>query len=112
MPVITRIDVQMSIWLEIGPCRDSVSPLQLQASIVQKVSVLTRLMSAAQQAKSGKQSLLWDYSLKVSEDEAQQVKDAIDFGGLTEDSRSAVLSAAVDYGGECYAIRLFFEKSQ
>ena len=102
----------MSIWLEIGPCLGSVTPIQLQASIVGTVPVLTRLMSAAQQAKSGKQTLLWDYSLKVNEDEAQQVKDVIAFEVLTEDARSVVLSAAVGYNGECYAIRLFFEKSQ
>jgi hypothetical protein len=80
--------------------------------MVQKVPVLSRLFSAAQQTKSGKQTLLWDYSLKVTEDEARQVKDAITFEDPTEDARSLVLSAEVDYDGECYAIRLFFEKSQ
>jgi hypothetical protein len=68
-------------------------------------------MSAAQHAKSGKQTL-WDYSLKVSEDEAQQVRDVITFGVQSEDTRSVILSAGVGYHDSCYALRLFFEKSQ
>lgn len=110
--MITKVDPELSIWLEIRPCIDAAPSIQLNGSMIQKASALARLMSAAQQAKSGKKSLPWEYSLKVNEAEAQQVKDLIAFGDLSEDARSIVLSVAIGYCDSCYAVRLFFEKSQ
>jgi hypothetical protein len=103
----------MSIWLEISTCADSSSMLQLDDRTIQGITVLVESMSAAHEANaSSRRSRGWDYSSKVTEGEASQVMEVIAFSARTEDSRSVVLSANIGYRNSCYAVRLFFEKSQ
>ena len=102
----------MSVWLEVSSCVGTEPSINLDDSIIRQVSALSTLMSAARQANSGKQALTWEYSLKVTDVEAQQIRNVVAFKDSSEDERSVILSVPVGYCNSCYVLRLFFEKSQ
>ena len=103
----------MNIWLEISSCADFGPTILLDHHVVQEISALSEVLTAAQKASSNKQfSGMWDYSSKIRLEESDRIRKAISFAKISEDGRSMIYSANVSYYDTCYSLRLFFEKSQ
>lgn len=104
---------QMNIWLEISECADIVPKIVLDHNKVREISVLSEALAAAQKVNSAKQtSGTWDYSSRISQEESDRIRNAIEFAKASEDKRSMIFSTDVSYSHRCYSLRLFFEKSQ
>lgn len=107
------IGADMNTWLEIGPCEGISPAIVLDLATVRTIPTLAEAFSAAQKAGSnGRYSAKWDYSLRITQGESHQIKDAIKFTRKSEDDRSIVYSADVSYSNSCYTVRLFIDKSQ
>lgn len=108
----TASEQSMNIWLEISACANTGTILTLDPSIVREMPALSDAFSAVQMVGSDKRALGWDYSSRISPEESDKIKTAIQFAKASEDSRSMIFSADVSYCNACYSLRLFFEKSQ
>ena len=102
----------MDAWLEISSCEGESSPITIELTAVRAIPALSQAISAAQKAGSSAHAGKWDYSLRISQDEVDDIKNRICFASKSEDDRSTIYSADVSYCDSCYALRLFIEKSQ
>lgn len=100
----------MKRWLEISSCSGEPQTV-LSPSAVQEIPALASALKEVQGVNAPGRAALWEYAVKVSEEEFEKMRSLAGFA-VNEDERAVVLSAEVSFGGACYALRLFVDKSQ
>jgi hypothetical protein len=103
----------INVWLEIRSCAGGRTVTNIDPSLLQAGSALQKAIAAAHMAdRDSRHSGMWEYSLKIRQDELEEIRKTVEFEMVFEDKRCIIYAADVSHGGSCYTVRLFGEKSQ
>ncbi len=95
------------IWLEVKTSSADMSKGASIGSKVLEVPALSEVLEVASNTNVKHRSGLWNYSRRITGDEADRIKQVVNFIDKIEDEKSLSLLADVAFNGSCYTITLF-----
>lgn len=95
------------IWLEVTVSYTEINHSASIDSRVLEVPALSEVLQIAASTKSKYGSSLWDYSRRLTQEEADQIKQVINFVDKVEDENSLLLLSDIRYKNSCYTLKLF-----
>lgn len=96
-------------WLEVRSCEGEAAKVLDQETVL-RISLLAEALKVAEGAAGDAQrkgSKHWEYSVRLSERDLDDLAPVFSGIAVVEDARSARRTIDVQYNGKCYALALF-----
>jgi hypothetical protein len=95
------------IWLEIAASYKEVDQSSSIDNRALEVPALYEVLQTAANTKAKHGVSLWDYSRRLTQEEADQIKQVINFANKLENESSLLLLSDIRYKESCFTLKLF-----